>query len=156
MKTFIGCKLIKAKPMTLGEYNKHRGWEIPKDEDPARPGYLVEYPDGYQSWSPKEAFEDAYLELENETKISFEDIERFIGDAEVAFTAVQHDPKTTLVGMNPRTGYVQYEFSSCVAPENYDHELGAKIASERIVNRIWPHLGFVLQWAKYGLNGNQA
>lgn len=26
-------------------------------------GYIVKYPDGYISWSPKEVFEEAYREL---------------------------------------------------------------------------------------------
>ena len=66
MKRFIGTKMILGKPMTLGDYNLYRGWDIPADEDPNKPGYLVEYPDkdntnhphhdGYISWSPAEAF----------------------------------------------------------------------------------------------------
>jgi len=58
---YVGTKMVNAKPMTLGEYNEHRGWTIPEDENPAAPGYLVVYADGYQSWSPKEAFEATYL-----------------------------------------------------------------------------------------------
>jgi hypothetical protein len=46
MKTYTGTKTINAKPMTRGDYNKFRGWEIPADEDPAEAGYLVEYTDG--------------------------------------------------------------------------------------------------------------
>jgi hypothetical protein len=70
MERFIGVKEIKAKPMTLGEYNKYRGWEIPADEDPTKAGYLVEYLDGgqpnhpehsgYISWSPADVFDRAY------------------------------------------------------------------------------------------------
>ena len=63
MKTYIGCKKIEAKPMTRGEYNKFRGWTIPKDENPADEGYLVKYSDDYISWSPKDAFEEAYSEI---------------------------------------------------------------------------------------------
>lgn len=63
MQTYIGTKIIKAEPMNLGNYNKHRGWTIPPDEDPSREGYLVEYPDGYKSWSPKEVFDVAYREI---------------------------------------------------------------------------------------------
>jgi hypothetical protein len=63
MKTYVGCKLIKAKPMTRGAYNKKRGWEVPKDENPKDEGYVVKYPDGYVSWSPKEVFEKAYSEV---------------------------------------------------------------------------------------------
>jgi hypothetical protein len=70
MESFIGVKEIKAKPMTLGEYNKYRGWKIPADEDPTKAGYLVEYLNGgqpnhpehsgYISWSPADVFDRAY------------------------------------------------------------------------------------------------
>lgn len=67
MKQYIGTKIIKAKAMTRGEYNIFRGWTIPKDENPADEGYLVEYSDGYISWSPKKQFEEAYRECDNMT-----------------------------------------------------------------------------------------
>lgn len=60
MLMYIGTKMIDARPMTRGEYNKYRGWMLPPDEDPDDQGYLVRYPDGYESWSPKEVFEEAY------------------------------------------------------------------------------------------------
>ena len=62
MKEYIGTKMIQAKPMTRGDYNKYRGWQIPADENPEDEGYLVKYKDGYESWSPKEVFEEAYRE----------------------------------------------------------------------------------------------
>lgn len=65
MQTYIGTKVIKAQVMNLGDYNQHRGWTIPSDEDPLKEGYLVEYSDSYQSWSPKKQFEDAYELTEN-------------------------------------------------------------------------------------------
>ena len=64
MKQYIGAKIIEARPMNRGEYNEYRGWTIPADENPADEGYLVKYPDGYESWSPKEVFEDAYRETD--------------------------------------------------------------------------------------------
>ena len=42
---------------------KHYGAQITEEtikKNIGNPGYLVEYPDGYRSWSPKKAFEDAY------------------------------------------------------------------------------------------------
>ena len=70
MEKYIGTKEIKAVPMTRGEYNKYRVWEIPADENPEDEGYLVEYLDspssnhpnheGYVSWSPTEVFEKSY------------------------------------------------------------------------------------------------
>ncbi len=65
MKSYIGTKIIKAEKMTRGDYNKYRGWQIPKDENPLDEGYLVKYKDGYISWSPKETFERAYREAKD-------------------------------------------------------------------------------------------
>ena len=62
MKTYIGTKIIEARPMTRGEYNLFRGWTIPAGENPVDAGYLVRYPDGYVSWSPALQFEEAYRE----------------------------------------------------------------------------------------------
>ena len=60
MKNYVGTKFIEAKPMNRGEYNKYRGWQIPENENPEDEGYLVRYSDGYESWSPKKQFEEAY------------------------------------------------------------------------------------------------
>lgn len=70
MKKYIGTKMIQAKPMNRGEYNKYRGWEIPSNENPTDEGYLVKYEDGYESWSPKEVFENAYREYMGLTRLS--------------------------------------------------------------------------------------
>lgn len=70
MQKFTGTKTILAKPMTRAEYIKYRGWVLPKNENEADEGFLVEYTDGgkpnvdghqgYVSWSPKEQFQLAY------------------------------------------------------------------------------------------------
>ena len=60
MKKYIGTKMIEAREMNRGDYNKYRGWTIPENENPADEGYLVKYADGYESWSPKKQFEEAY------------------------------------------------------------------------------------------------
>ena len=62
MKRYVGCKEIKAQPMNRGEYNRYRGWTIPAEENPEDEGYLVKYSDGYESWSPKKQFDEAYRE----------------------------------------------------------------------------------------------
>lgn len=56
---YIRMHQVEAEPMTRGDYNKKRGWEIPANENPADEGYLVTYPDGYISWCPKAQFEAA-------------------------------------------------------------------------------------------------
>lgn len=59
MKKFIGTKVIMAEPMTLTEAQKVLGREI-KPATVEEDGYLVEYKDGYKSWSPKSVFDEAY------------------------------------------------------------------------------------------------
>jgi len=59
MQKYIGVKIVGAVPMTLGDYNKSKGWTIPADEDPNRKGYQVAHSDDYVSWCPKEQFEEA-------------------------------------------------------------------------------------------------
>ena len=63
LSNYIGVKLLKAKSMTRLVYNTYRGWKMPNDENPDDNGYLVVYPDGYESWSPKPQFEEAYREM---------------------------------------------------------------------------------------------
>lgn len=71
LKHYVGIKHILAMPMTKGEaYQKGVCRLQFNDEDEKAafihsdeyhlPGYKVVYQDGYESWSPKEAFEEAY------------------------------------------------------------------------------------------------
>ena len=57
MKNYIGVKIVKAEPQ----------------ENNGMPGYRVKYPDGYESWSPKSAFEKAYRELDCKDFINLEE-----------------------------------------------------------------------------------
>ena len=52
-------KTLKGKKMTQDYYGTKRitAWEQERD---GKPGYAVKYKGGYISWSPKEAFEEAY------------------------------------------------------------------------------------------------
>jgi hypothetical protein len=72
MKTFVGTKLVLAKPMTLGEYNDLQGWKIPEGQDPETEGFLIEYIGTeanhkdfahYISWSPKAAFTESHVQI---------------------------------------------------------------------------------------------
>ena len=67
MFSYIGTKIIDAEPMNRGEYNNYKNWAIPENENPDDFGYLVRYPDGYESWSPKKQFEDAYTPMHSMT-----------------------------------------------------------------------------------------
>jgi hypothetical protein len=61
-KLYVGCKLIRAYPLSELNYLRlEMGQNVSNRID--RPGYLVKYPDGYVSWSPKDVFENAYREV---------------------------------------------------------------------------------------------
>lgn len=59
MKKYIGTKTIMAMPMAKSEAEKVLNRSL-DDANGGEDGYLVEYTDGYKSWSPKETFEEAY------------------------------------------------------------------------------------------------
>lgn len=62
MKKYIGTKVIMAEPMTMTEAQKVPGRELTQSAIEEN-GYLVEYENGYKSWSPKSVFEKAYREV---------------------------------------------------------------------------------------------
>lgn len=77
-----------AEPRTMTEAQKVLGREL-KPANLEEDGYLVEYKDGYKSWSPKDVFEKAYkpsdtvldrLKIERyELRERIEKLEDFIG-----------------------------------------------------------------------------
>lgn len=144
----IGIKMVDLQPMTAKEaFDK--GYGMKPNQDPNSNGYEVTYPDGYKSWSPKEVADAAYFPIDDENgqMIKPTDIERFIAaeDAEKLGT------KTTIVSIRTITGFESHGLSSCVDPSRYDVNIGKKFAKEKAVDAIWAGLGFVLQWAKFGL-----
>lgn len=62
MKNYIGCKIIKAEVMDECTFLERFENEDVNNRE-TRPGYHVKYPDGYDSWSPKEVFKNAYRTL---------------------------------------------------------------------------------------------
>lgn len=63
MKTYIGAKIIQAEPMDEVTFLTTIKRQVERADRETRAGYLVIYPDGYKSWSPKEVFETAYREV---------------------------------------------------------------------------------------------
>jgi hypothetical protein len=57
---YTGTKVVTACPMSLDAAKARLGHDITPSNAEATDGYLVVYPDGYESWSPKEVFEEAY------------------------------------------------------------------------------------------------
>lgn len=153
MKKYIGTKLIEAEPMTRGEYNEYRGWTTPADENPADEGYLVRYSDSYVSWSPKEVFDKAYLVVDdNENLPSGVSIGQRMVDEFISYTETHTmGDRTTVVRCVLRNGFEIVESSSCVDPKNYSEQMGHDICMNKIKDKIWELLGFLLQTAWCGI-----
>ena len=147
----IGIKMVDLQPMTANEAIE-KGYKT-NNYTGEEKGYEVTYPYGYKSWSPKAVADKAYFKLADEhgETIKQEDIERFIAKESVTTAG----SKNTVVTLATITGFEANGISSCVKPENYDANIGKKFARPHAVDQIWAGLGFVLQWAKYGLTFNK-
>lgn len=166
---YIGTKLIEAVPARyisdekqgaiLAEGEKPKAWmeELLKNpEKRVREGYKVTYPDGYSSFSPKDVFEKAYLPMivnpelkTDKPSVSQEMVDDFILET---WTSTLGE-KTTVVRAVLRNGFEIVESSACVSKENYDEGYGAEICMEKIRDRVWYLLGFLLQTAVHGVGG---
>lgn len=148
----IGIKMVELLAMTAA-VALEKGYKT-NGKSGSDEGYEVTYPDGYKSWCPKEVADASYFILDEKndgSKILKEDVEKFITNVDVITVGA----KTTVVNAHTLTGFDTVRHSSCVDPKNYNEELGKQYAMEDVVNSLWAHLGFVLQWAKYGLKGNK-
>lgn len=153
MKKYIGCKLIEAEPMTRGDYNAYRGWSIPADEDPHDEGYLTKDSDAHISWLPQNIFEKAYMQLDDNPELpSGVSIGQKMVDEFIAFTETKTmGTKTTVVRCVLRNGFEIVESTGCVDEKNYSEKIGHEICMERIRNKIWELLGFLLQMGWKGI-----
>ena len=146
MRQYIGTKMVEAEPCAA--------WKYTDNHKVGDPGYRVRYADGYESWSPKDVFERAYLpltvnpELKTDApSVSQEMVDGFIREVE---TTTLGD-KTTVVRAVLRNGFEIVESSACVSAENYDEAMGREICLEKIKDKVWMLLGFLLQTAVYGI-----
>lgn len=93
MTKYTGTKTIKACPMSLGEAEKVLGRKIEtsavEDREESE-GYLVEYEDGYRSWSPKDVFDKHYRVSEthlDRLNIELQDVqERYLKGRKFSFS----------------------------------------------------------------------
>ena len=115
MSKYIGCKMVAAEPC--------KAWKDMGTHKVGEDGYKVIYPDGYVSWSPKEVFEKAYMQVGDNNTVTQELVDKFIKDVHVETV----DNKTTVVVV---------ELINCLG---------------RIKNKLWELLGFMLQTALKGL-----
>lgn len=148
----IGIKMVELVPMRASMATQY-GYKI-GNANTDDMGYEVTYSDGYKSWTPKKVADVVYFPLSPEndgTKILKEDVEKFITDADVATIS----DKIIVIDAHTLTGFDVAKHYSCNDPKNYSKERNIQYIMDEIVNDIWEHLGFVLQWAKNGLKGHK-
>lgn len=147
----LRVEMVDVQPMTMKKaIESGYGCIFQEPDDGIRDGYLVTSSNGESCWYSKAIFLEEFYELSHEndgTKILKEDVEHFITDVDT----ITVGEKTTVVNAHTLTGFDTVKHSSCVDPKNYNEELGKKYAMEEVINSLWSHLGFVLQWAKFGL-----
>lgn len=143
-KNYISVKFVQAEPC--------KAWEKYGTHDIGADGYKIYYqdPDKYVSWCPKDVFEKQYLQLEEENKITQNDVDSFIEKVETT----KMGNKTTVVQATFKNGFSMVSGSSCVDPQNFNMEIGKQCCMERIKDHVWEFLGFLLQSAKNGFSGN--
>ena len=127
MKQYIGAKVVFAEPAKRYafkdgsvlvkrescEWTKEEA-ELLKQQHASKEGYAVLYPDGYESWSPKDVFEEAYRET---TGMSFG----------LAIEAAKKGKKIARAGWNGKTQYVELAYgisymNSVAEVVNVNHE----------------------------------
>ena len=60
----------------------------------------------------------------------------------------------TVCCLTLENGFTVTGESACVSPENFDKEIGEKIAFEQARNKIWVLEGYLLKQSIYELNAN--
>lgn len=148
MEKYIAFKSVEAEECTKADYNFSAGYTITPEQE-KEDGYRVRYPDGYVSWSPKEAFDKSHLEIGDDNTITEEIVSDFIVEEEVMTLG----DKTTVVKATLKNGFVIVASSSCVDEKNYDEGIGAMCCREEIEDKIWGYLGFLLSTALKGIGG---
>lgn len=61
---------------------------------------------------------------------------------DVFVTTINYFKPTTVVQIRMKNGFVLTDSTSCVNPEDYSEEIGAKILLERMENKVWELLGY--------------
>ncbi|MCT7911663.1 DUF2829 domain-containing protein [Arcobacter lacus] len=107
MNKYIGVKIILAIPMMLNTAEELLKRKIQANNED---GYLVEYEDGYKSWSPKEVFEKAYRKTDGLT----------FG---LAIEAMKKGEKVARKGWNGKGMFIYY------VPENFYPANGNKLGT---------------------------
>lgn len=117
MKQYIGTKLIEAELCPA--------WKDAGGHKTGDPGYKVRYADGYESWSPKDVFEEAYRPVSG---MSFG----------LAIEAAKRGMKIKRCGWNGKDQYV--ELASGISYKNASGEI-VNVDHQAIGNKAFAFVG---------------
>ena len=142
---YIHIEIVEAEP----EIANHSTEKIKEGEE----GMLVTCKSGYKHFVPKKVFDRRYLPIipnpkltKSDVSVSQDMVDRFISDVDP--TTLRG--KTTLVRCRLVNSFEINETSTCVDKSNYDQSVGCPVCMERIGNKIWEYLGFLLATAAHG------
>ena len=129
MQKYIGTKIIEAEPC--------KAWKDTKLHKAGEDGYTVRYPDGYESWSPKDVFEEAYRLTE-------------CMNFGLAIEAMKKRKKVSRRGWNGKGMFLYYvpegrypartDAAKSIAEEDGKVDYGAYIAMKTVQGNIVPWL----------------
>lgn len=144
----IGITVVDLQPAT-GEEAMRNGCIVDIHET-SEQGYIVTNMNGSKHWIPKDIVDNIYFPIADEKGdvIKLQDVENIIDKVE----SVKVGSKTTNTTLVTKTGFEVHGQSSCVNKENFDLKIGEQYAKPKAVDQLWFAMGFVLQWAKFGLN----
>jgi hypothetical protein len=117
MRRYLGIKFVSAEPMTRDEAGTAgliRNY-TPDGEDEL--GYKVIYQDGYESWSPKKVFDEAYHEVNGLT----------FGNA---VEALKRGEKVTRKGWNGKEQFLWLKPATTIKSEWCKDEFLKKLVDE--------------------------
>lgn len=132
IKSYIGVKMVDAYP----------------EEREGKPGYVVIYPDGYKSWSPKSVFEKAYFPLHKRNSLNYEDIHAFTSKGVLRISSFESATVATIEYPN---GFKDTQ--SCTADKTSNgHDITQCLFD--LKTRLWTHMLFIMDWATNGLTNH--
>ena len=145
MSNFIGVKLVDAEPITIGAYNALRGWGLPTDGNYDEPGYFIKHPDDCVTWCPKKTFERDHMPIVKGDAVTEEDLDAMIKQIHVDQVTPNDLGSIVIVTtVTLANGFTITESRTCVDPKNYDVETEVDCCIEKIKDKIWYLLRFLL------------
>lgn len=157
MKNYISVDMAKAvNAVSVGGriYEDVENSEIPNGKE-IEYGYKIHFDTGEECFCDAAEFEKYFLPLDvnenlktDKPSISEKMVDNFIA----RFYSTTVGDKTTVVRAVLVNGFEIVESSSCVSPENYDEEIGVSICIDKIKDKVWELLGFLLATAVNGFN----